>query len=110
MFISAHLLHFVSCTYLPYSPSFPATTFLTYFFPATALIEEYQRLMSNASPKEVQSGPSLPPAEESFDVSVVMDEDQGTNMYSHELAPGDCIHADVVDVEVVMHSPFLAGY
>ena len=71
--------------------------------------EEYQRLMSNVSQQEVKSSPSLPPSEETFEVSVVMDDDQG-HMYNGELAPVEYIHADVVDVEVVKHSPFLAGY
>ena len=65
--------------------------------------------MSNASQQEVKSGPSLPPAEETFEVSVVTDDDRG-NMYRGELAPVEYVHADVVDVEVVQHSPFLSGY
>jgi hypothetical protein len=57
----------------------------------------------------VINGPSLPPAAETFDVSVVADADKD-NLFHGGRNPGLYKDDDVVDVEVVNHSPFLAGY
>jgi hypothetical protein len=64
--------------------------------------------MRNATQNVVSNGPSLPAAEDSFEVSVVMDDED--SVYQRELASTQYTDADVVDVEVVNHSPFLAGY
>lgn len=73
------------------------------------LIEEYQQLMKKATHNAARSVPSLAGAEEAFEVSVVTDEAQHT-IYHRGLASAQYMDADVVDVEVVNHSPFLAGY
>jgi len=70
--------------------------------------------MKNKPPEmPTPSKPSLPPAEQTLDVSVVVDENQGRmyhHHHHHEVGEGSYYDADVVDVEVVNHSPFMAGY